>query len=485
MKRKSLKLNMVFNALNGILGIVFPLITFPYVSKILGVDNIGKFNFASSIVSYFSLFAGLGIGTYAIREGAKIREKKEELECFASQIFSINVLSTIISCMTFCVCCCTIPKLYDYLPILCVLSLQIPLHVIGVGWLFSVYERYSYKTAISCLSYCVSLICLFTLVRDENDVVLYAVANVIAVGASEIINCISARRTCRFKFTTNMKIGTHMKPVLLLFAMSLAVTVYVSSDTVILGVLCDDYSIGIYSVSTKVYSILKTIIGSVVTVSIPRLASLSGDGNECSITQEFKNEAKNIYNILLTVLVPAIVGVCMLRKEIILIISSEEYLSASVSLFILSIALFFCLGVYFWGQAVLVVLRKEKVLFVATIISALVNVILNFLLIPIWKQDAAAGTTLVSEVLAFAICWTVAHRIVVISGIWKGLLKITCGCLPIIVICIIVRQSISSLFLSVIISVVFSVLAYAFVEILLKNDAVYDIVSMVKKKIKK
>ena len=95
MKKKSLGVNALLNGLRSILNILFPIITFPYVSRVLQVKGIGIYNFSSSMVSYFSLIAGLGVSTYAIREGAKLRENPNKITQFASQVFTINIWSTV------------------------------------------------------------------------------------------------------------------------------------------------------------------------------------------------------------------------------------------------------------------------------------------------------------------------------------------------------------------------------------------------------
>jgi O-antigen/teichoic acid export membrane protein len=97
MKKKSLELNAFLNSLRSILNLLFPLITFPYVSRVLSVDGMGIYNFSNTYVNYFLLIAGLGIATYAVREGAKYRNNTEEISKFASQVFTINIYSTIIA----------------------------------------------------------------------------------------------------------------------------------------------------------------------------------------------------------------------------------------------------------------------------------------------------------------------------------------------------------------------------------------------------
>ncbi len=482
MKKHSLEFNMVIDAVNGILGILFPLITFPYVSRILGVENLGKFNFSSSFISYFVLFANLGISVYAIREGAKIRNNKKEFEKFISEIFSINLVSMTVSYIMLLTCCLAVKPLGPYVVIIGILSIQIFLKIIGVTWIFSIFEQYLYKTMISVLMYVVSLVCLFIFVKDSSDLYWYAAVNVTSIGASELVNFFHARKLCKIRVTRKLELKKHMKPILLLFAMSLAVSVYVSSDTIILGFLCDDYAVGIYAVSTRVYTILKTIVSSVVTVSIPRMASLAKENRP---TEEFLSVGQNIYNTLLTVLIPTICGICLLRKEVICLISGSSYLEAHVSLMILAFALFFCLGVYFWGQAILVVLNKENILFTATVISALLNIILNMIMIPVWKQNAAAFTTLMSEFSAFLICRYCGYREARLNGIGRSVVKIAMGCVPIVLCCLLLRMLELHIIVYCALSITVSVILYVVVEILLKNDAISEILKMLLRRNKK
>ena len=164
-KQKSLKLNMVLNAVKGILGVIFPLISFPYVSRILGEERLGQYSFAASVVSYFILLAGLGIGTYAIREGAALREDPAGLEELASELFSINVLSTVISYVLLLACVLMVPKLYAYRVLISIFSAEIFFKTMGLEWIYSVFEDYAFITIRSIVFYVVSLILLFLLVR--------------------------------------------------------------------------------------------------------------------------------------------------------------------------------------------------------------------------------------------------------------------------------------------------------------------------------
>ena len=188
MEQKSLKLNMILNAVKGLLGILFPLITFPYISKVLGVENIGKYNFAYSIINYFVLIAGLGIATYAVREGAYIRGDLQKLQRFSDEIFSLNIVSTVFSYLLLIVVVYITPKMQEYKILLFILSLQIMFKSLGVEWIYSIYEDYTYITIRSVLFQIISLILMFSFVKTDGDINKYAIFTVISAVGSNILN---------------------------------------------------------------------------------------------------------------------------------------------------------------------------------------------------------------------------------------------------------------------------------------------------------
>lgn len=476
-REKSLKLNMILNAIKGIMSIVFPLISFPYVSKILGVENIGKYNFANSIINYVVLFAGLGISTYAIREGARIRNNMGELRTFAGEMFSINVISTIVAYIGLFILLIIVPKFHEYTSILLILSLQVVFKTIGIEWIYSIYEDYAYITIRSIIFQALSLVLLFLLVKTQNDVNRYAAITVLSSVGSNILNYVHARKYCKVSPTIKINWKKHIKPILVLFAMSLTVTLYVSSDTTMLGLLCNDYTVGIYSVSTKIYSIVKTVLSSVLVVSIPRLSSLIGE----SKGDEFNEVASDIYRTLLTLVLPAITGLIVLRKQIILILADNTYIRAESSLMLLSIALLFCLGAWFWGQCILVPLKKENIVFKATIVSAIVNVVLNLVLIKTWKENAAAFTTILAEAISLFWCSYFAHRYTKLTKIVSTTIKSLIGCLVIVGVAVLGSMIISSDIAYICFTVGFSVLLYGATEVFLKNEAIWSILRSLKK----
>lgn len=475
-----LRLNMLLNAINGIMKILFPLVSFPYASKILGVENIGKYNFSVSIISYINLIAGLGIGTYAIREGARIRESKTQISAFASEIFSINVFSTTFAYIILFFMIVSSSKLHQYAVILLVLSIQVGFGTIGVSWVYSIYEDYLYMLICGILCQCASIVLLFLLVHNTKDLLVYAAINVVSSAGVNIFSFFNARKYCRIQLIKHIQFSKHIKPIMVLFAMSMTITIYVSSDTTILGYLCDDYTVGIYSVSTKIYSIVKQVLSSALIVSIPRLSLIWGKNDK----EVFDNVASDIYKILLTALVPAVIGMILLSNEIIRIISDETYLRAVSSFIILSIALLFCMCAWFWGQCILVPMKMENIVFKATVLSAIVNLVLNFLLIPLWEENAAAFTTLLAQLIAYIWCLLSGRKYVKLKRIGLTMVKIVIGCVGIFIICLTLRLLKLNMILYTVISVGASVVVYIAIEISLKNEAIIEIINEIKNKSK-
>jgi len=146
MHTPSLKKNAALNVFKTLLSLIFPLITFPYVARILLPEGIGKVNFAKAIIEYFVLISTLGIQIYAVREGAKVREDKYQLSKFSKEIFTINVVSTIVAYLLFFIALFYVPKFSEYRALLCIISATILFTTLGMEWLYSAVEDYEYIT---------------------------------------------------------------------------------------------------------------------------------------------------------------------------------------------------------------------------------------------------------------------------------------------------------------------------------------------------
>ena len=473
---KSLGKNAVLNGLKNVLNLLFPLLTFPYVSRILNVEGIGQYNFAQAAVSYFSLIAGLGISSYAIREGAKYRENKKKFNMFASEVLLCNVVSTIVSYLLLALCMLCVDKLKGYTALIWVFSIQIIFTTIGIEWIYSIYEEYEYITIRSIVFKIISIILIFIFIRDSRDTINYAAITVFASVGSNVLNLIHSKEYFHIVKVHIKDCAKHVKPIMVIFASNIAIMIYVYSDTTMLGFMQSDYEVGIYSVSVKIYNIVKNLLSSVLIVSIPRLSMYYGSGR----IREFKKTAQKVYDSITALVLPAVIGLMCVSKQVILIISDKSYASAESSLHILCVALLFCIYGWFFSQCILMPAKKEKTILIATCVSALVNIGLNFCLIPIWKENAAAFTTFIAEFIMFLVCVIYGMKITKIKLLNRNMLGVSVGCIGIVCVCRVVLYFHLGIIAQLVSSVLVSGIIYGLTLLLFRNEIIYTILRKVR-----
>lgn len=398
MKNRSLKINALLNVVRQGVTILFPFFTFPYISRILGSTEFGKYNFSNSIVSYFALLAAFGMANFAVREGARIREDRQKFSAFASELFTFNIITTVVSIVLLIIATLSSSKLSSYTVLIFIQSVSILLTTIGLDWVNTVYEDYLYITIRYIVLQIIALILIFLLVKSSSDTVIYCLILLLGSYGGNLVNLVYIRRYVDIKLNWKIQYKKILLPLTILFINSLAVTVYVNSDITILGLFASDHNVGIYSFSTKVYNILKHLINAAIVVTIPRLTAIYGRNKE-----DYKNQLSEIFNILIIFLIPISVGMVMMSDSIILLIGGEEYLTGESSLRLLSISLIFALLSSVYVNGMLIISRQEKLTLLGTILSAVINVVGNFLLIPKIGMVAAALTTVLAEGINFII----------------------------------------------------------------------------------
>lgn len=470
MKKKSLGVNAFLNGLRSALNLFFPLITFPYISRVLSVSGIGIYNFSNTYVGYFTLIAGLGITNYAVREGAKYREDQNKIDEFVSQIFSLNMVATIIAYLSLFASLLFFKNLRNYISCILIFSLQIIFTTLGTEWVYTIYEDYVYITIRSIIFKVISIILLFLLVRKPEDYLIYAAITVFSVVGSNLLNFIHARSFLHIRLTTKTNWKYHLKPILVIFASVVAVTIYVSSDTTILGLLKNDYAVGIYSTSVKIYSMTQGILTALLTVTIPRLAFLWGQKR----ISEYNQVLSKLIDSLGILVLPVAIGLMMLSREIILIIASKKYLPSVNSLRIISWAVIFSVFAWIFSYCVLIPVKREKLVLRNTIVTAIENIILNFIFIPFMSYDGTALSTVIAEFTVMIMhgysCRDIIRPVILKKKTLKNLFDSIIGCLGIVVICLLCDFSFKSVLLKTIFSVILSVIMYGAILVLLKNE---------------
>ena len=313
---KSVAKNALYNGIRTVCNMLFPLITYPYAARVLMAENLGKVDFGQSVISYFVLIAGLGIYTYATREGAAQRENKDELNQFSSEVFTINVTSTIISYLLLGGLMLVWPRLHDYALLIAFQSITIIGATIGVDWVYSIHEDYGYITARSIVVQIISAVLLFVLVKQPSDYIIYAAITIFSNVGANVFNFIRARRFVRIRLVWGFDYVRHLVPMLVLFGNAVAITVYVNIDVTLLNVFKGDYEVGIYSLAVKVYSILKALLNSITAVALPRLSLYRASGLE----QEYQDLQDAISHALVVLVLPVMALFILMADYVVMII---------------------------------------------------------------------------------------------------------------------------------------------------------------------
>lgn len=471
------------NVVKIMMTILFPLITFPYASRILLADGIGKANYVASVVSYFQLLSSLGISAYAITEGAKIRNDQKKLNHFATEILAINLISTLISYLLFFIVI-SMPTFVNYKYLLLISSISIIFTTIGVEWLYNVLEEYKYITIRSIMFQLLSLILLFIFVRDKNDVPQYVALTAISAAGSGILNFLHRRKFIKL-FSDPLgsyNLRRHLKPILIIFGMSVASTIYLNADITILGIMKDDTTVGIYTAAVKLNKAVCLLIGSLSTVLLPRLSYYITLDDK----SKFNNLVKKAINFMLALIVPSMLGMFLLGKELILMLSGSGFLDAVPTTKIMTFNLLLSPLNGFLAYQIFMPFRKEKISFYATLAGSIGNMVLNFLLIPKFSHEGAAIATIIAEGIVTLFCIYYAKELVNIKDIIKGTWQYVVASLSIILVYYVVGIcGVTNIILRVILITLFGAIAYTLALLAMNNTFLIDILKQVKVKFKK
>lgn len=452
MKQKSLKLNVVMNMLLSISSFIFPLITFPYVSRILLPEGTGKVSFATSLVSYFSMFAQLGIPTYGIRACAKVRDNRKELTKTAQELLIINIIMSAIAYVFLFFAIKFVPRLQEERALYVIVSFNIILTSIGMEWLYKALEQYTYITIRSVVFKLISLIAMFALIHEKKDYILYGGISIFAASASNIFNFINVHKYIDVKPVGGYNFKRHLKPIGTFFAMACATTIYTNLDTVMLGFMTTDVNVGYYNAAVKIKTILVSIVTSLGAVLLPRASYYV----ENRMMDDFRRIIQKALSFVFFVASPLMVYFMLYAKEGIFFLSGTAYEGSILPMQIIMPTLLFIGITNILGMQILVPIGKENIVLYTEIAGAIVDLILNFIFIPKFASAGAAFGTLVAEAVVLVIQYiTLRMQVVeIFKNIHYGRI------LTAIVLGIITSVWIKSLNLGAFLSLVFSAILF-------------------------
>ncbi|WP_418749313.1 flippase [Faecalibacillus intestinalis] len=399
MQIKSVKFNFIMNFILTASNFIFPLITFPYVSRILGASGTGKVSFAISIVSYFTMVAALGIPTYGIRAVAGVRNNQEKLNKTTQEILSIHLVMMILVAIAYIVAINFIPRFQSDKTLFFVVGITILLDPLGVNWLYQGLEQYGYIAKRSIFLKFISLILMFMFIHSSEDYVFYGVTSILASAGSNVLNFINLRKYVSLKPVGNYNIKQHLKPIMILFAQVIAVNIYTNLDNVMLGFMKTDVDVGLYTAAVKVKTILVSLVTSLGAVLLPRLSYYITVNKK----DEFYALIRKAYSFVIVVALPLMLFTIFYARDCLIFLSGKGFIDATLAMQIIAPTILLIGLSNLLGIQVLTPLNREKQLVYSVVAGAMADLILNIIFIPKMGAAGAAFGTLVAELVVLLV----------------------------------------------------------------------------------
>ncbi len=396
---KSIRSNFAMNALLSASSLLFPLITFPYVARILLPAGTGKVSMATSLIAYFSMFAQLGIPTYGIRACARVRDDRQALTRTVHELLGINLVMDGISYILLAAALLVVPRLQEERLLYAVVSCTILLNSIGMEWLFKALERYTYITVRSITFKLIALAAVFLLVKSERDYILYGGISIFASSASNLLNFFYAGKFVEMKRPEDCDWKRHLKPVAIFFAISCAATIYTNLDVLMLGFMKTDVDVGYYTAAVKIKTFLVTMVTALGAVLLPRASYYIEKGE----TEAFRRISGKALHFVLLATLPLSVYFMLLAEPGVMLLSGPAYAGAIVPMQVIMPTLLLIGMSNLMGIQILVPTGREKTVLRSEIAGAVVDLILNAILIPFLSATGAAIGTLAAEAVVLGI----------------------------------------------------------------------------------
>lgn len=299
---QSIRSNIFYNSLLVTANYIFPLLVFPYISRVLGVTNIGICNFVDGIINYYCLFAMLGMNTLSIREIAANRDDSVNLSKTFSSLLSLNIIisSIVITALVISIFC--VPRFYEYRQLMFIGVAKLVFQVLLVEWLFTGIENFRYITTRSIIVRSIFVILVYALVKDANDYTIYYALLTSTVVINALFNITYSRKFVRFSIH-DLTMKQYVKPLFSLGAYSILTAFYTTFNVLFLGLSFSSTEVGYYTVATRLHSIILACFSAITGVLLPRMSSLIANNDYLTARKLLRKSTKILFFIAFPIIV--------------------------------------------------------------------------------------------------------------------------------------------------------------------------------------
>ncbi len=472
----SIKKNFFWSTLLTVAGYLFPLVTFPYVTRVLGVEGLGQYQFAYSTVEYFSIIAMLGMGTVGIREIAKVKGNRREMSKVFSSLICLNLLTTLVAILALFVLTLVIPSFIAHNKMLYIGLARILCGTLLIEWFFKGLEDFRFITIRAIAVRFIFVLAVFVFVRDENDYIIYFLLTSLTVAVNAVINILYSRKYVDFSFK-GISIRSFTKPVIILGIYQILTAMYTSFNVIYLGAQCGDIEVGYYSTATKLYILIMSVFTSFTGVMLPRMSSYVANGKDV----EFKTMTSKSLDFLLLFTMPLIVISEVFAPQIIRLIAGAGYEGAIIPMRMV-MPLMLIIG---YEQIIIIQmlmpLSKDNAILTNSIVGAIVGIILNLTLVHIFASKGSAIVWIGSElaVMISAQCFVTKYTGYIFP--YKKIISSVICYMPLFLFCFFLSKTSTNWIVAMIVGIVVVALCSFFIELyILKNELLRGNFHMIK-----
>lgn len=387
----SVKKNFMYNLSYQILTMIIPLIMTPYISRVIGAEGVGIQSYTYSIVNYFVLFAMLGINNHGNRSIAMVRNDKKKLNTTFTSIYLIQAIMSISMIILYIIYIVFLAKNYK---IIFIIQL---IYIIGalfdINWFFFGMEQFKITVIRNTVIKLISVLSIFIFVKDSNDLYLYSLILALGVLISQLILWRFTNKYVKFTKVKLCEITQHIKPILILFIPAISVSIYKIMDKIMLGSMSTVTQVGFFENSEKIISIPLGIITALGTVMLPKMSNLLSNGKD----SEAKKYIYLSLRFTMFISVGAMFGLIGVAENIVPIFLGKEFKECINIVSLLSITLLFIAWANVIRTQLLIPKKKDKIYIKSTFLGAIVNIMINILLITKLGAIGAAIGTIFAE----------------------------------------------------------------------------------------
>lgn len=388
----SIKKNLTYNIIYQMLIIIIPLITTPYISRVIGKEGVGIYSYTYSVANYFVIFALLGINNYGNRIVAKYRDDKEKLSKEFSSLYVFQAATSIVMIIIYLVYINFFDNKYFIYSL--IQSLYVLSSLFEINWFFFGLEKFKLTVIRNTIIKITSTICIFIFVNKVEDLGIYTFILAFSSLITQISLWVFVKKEVRFIKPKFKDIIKHIKPNLALFIPVIAVSLYKIMDKIMLGNMSDVAQVGLYDSAEKIVSVPLTLIAALGTVMLPRTTNLLSNNNE----EKAKKYLENAIILVIFISIPVIFGLASISDTLTVLYFGEGFRGAGELIKILSIAIVFTGIANVIRTQYLIPKEKDKEYIISVFMGAIVNLIMNLILIPIYNAKGAAIGTVCAEI---------------------------------------------------------------------------------------